>query len=259
MFSRSSAAVSDRLPPVDPAGHRELMPALQANDLRKVYGHGESGVAAVRGVSVELTPGDCVAVVGPSGCGKSTLLHLCGGMDRPTTGSVVVDGVPLAGRDDDGLTQLRRERVGFVFQFFNLLPTLTLGENIALPLLLAGVSVGDGAARARACADAVGLSHRLHHYPSQVSGGELQRSAVARAVIHRPALLIADEPTGNLDTDNGRRVLDILRTLNDETGVAVLLATHDQAVAARADRILRMRDGLVVVPADAAGSTLPHG
>jgi len=178
-------------------------------------------------------------------------------MDRPTAGSVVVDGVPLAGLGDDGLTQLRRERVGFVFQFFNLLPTLTLGENIALPLLLAGVSAGEGADRARSCADAVGLSHRLQHYPSQVSGGELQRSAVARAVIHRPALLIADEPTGNLDTDNGRRVLDILRTLNEDTGVAVLLATHDQAVAARADRILRMRDGLVVVPADATRAALP--
>lgn len=236
--------------------YREVMPALEARDLRKVYGRGESGVAAVRGVSVELTAGDCVAVVGPSGCGKSTLLHLCGGMDHPTEGTVVVDGVPLAGLDDDGLTQLRRERVGFVFQFFNLLPTLTLGENIALPLLLAGVSPGEGAERARSCADAVGLAHRLHHYPSQVSGGELQRSAVARAVIHRPALLIADEPTGNLDTENGRRVLDILRTLNDETGVAVLLATHDQAVAARADRILRMRDGLAVVPAVATHAAL---
>jgi putative ABC transport system ATP-binding protein len=167
-------------------------------------------------------------------------------MDRPTAGTVVVDGVPLAGLGDDGLTQLRRERVGFVFQFFNLLPTLTLVENIALPLLLAGVAAGEGAAQARLCADRVGLGHRLHHYPSQVSGGELQRSAVARAVVHRPALLIADEPTGNLDTDNGRRVLDILRTLNDDIGVAVLLATHDQTIAAGADRILRMLDGLVV-------------
>ncbi len=216
-----------------------------------MYGRGETGVDAVRGVSVELTAGECVAVVGPSGCGKSTLLHLCGGMDRPTAGTVVVDGVALAGLGDDGLTRLRRERVGFVFQFFNLLPTLTLAENIALPLLLAGVSAGEAADRARACADRVGLAHRLHHYPSQVSGGELQRSAVARAVVHRPALLIADEPTGNLDTDNGRLVLDLLRTLNDDIGVAVLLATHDQAIAARADRILRMRDGLVVGPVDA--------
>jgi len=228
------------------------MSALQARNLRKVYGGGENGVAAVRGVSVELTAGECVAVVGPSGCGKSTLLHLCGGMDRPTAGTVVVDGVPLAGLGDDGLTQLRRERVGFVFQFFNLLPTLTLAENIALPLLLAGVAAGEGAAQARLCADRVGLGHRLHHYPSQVSGGELQRSAVARAVVHRPALLIADEPTGNLDTDNGRRVLDILRALNDDIGVAVLLATHDQTIAAGADRILRMRDGLVVDSSDSA-------
>ena len=126
-------------------------------------------------------------------------------MDRPTAGTVVVDGVPLSSLDDDGLTQLRRERIGFVFQFFNLLPTLTLGENIALPLLLAGVSAGEGAQRARACADRVGLAHRLHHYPAQVSGGELQRSAGARAVVRQPALLIADEPTGHLDTDDGMR------------------------------------------------------
>lgn len=230
------------------------MSALQAHNLRKVYGRGESGVDALRGVSVELTAGECVAVVGASGCGKSTLLHLCGGMDRPTDGSVVVDGVALSSLDDDGLTQLRRDRIGFVFQFFNLLPTLTLGENIALPLLLSGVSAGEAAERARACADRVGLAHRLQHYPAQVSGGELQRSAVARAVVHRPALLIADEPTGNLDTDNGRRVLDILRTLNDDIGVAVLLATHDQAIAARADRILRMRDGLLLDPHDGAVS-----
>ncbi len=224
----------------------ELMPALRADNLCKAYGRGESRVDAVRGVTLELSAGDCVAVVGPSGCGKSTLLHLCGGMDRPTAGTVVVDGVPLSGLDDNGLTKLRRDRIGFVFQFFNLLPTLTLGENIALPLLLAGATAGEGADRARVCADRVGLAHRLHHYPAQVSGGELQRSAVARAVVHRPVLLIADEPTGNLDTDNGQRVLDILRTLNDDIGVAVLLATHDQSIAGRADRILRMRDGRVV-------------
>ena len=216
---------------------------LQARDLHKRYGEGESAVHAVRGVSLELAAGEFVAVMGPSGCGKSTLLHLCGGMDRPTAGTVAVDGADLADLNDEGLTELRRDRVGFVFQFFNLLPTLTLAENIALPLLLAGVPRGAGLARAEEGARRVGLAHRLEHYPTRVSGGELQRAALARALVHRPALVIADEPTGNLDTDNGGRVLSLLRDLNRETGVAVLLATHDQTLAAAADRVLHLRDG----------------
>ena len=222
------------------------MPTLEARDLRKVYGSGARRVEALRGVSLEVEAGEFVAVVGPSGCGKSTLLHLCGGMDRATDGVVAVDGVALFDLDDDALSELRRERVGFVFQFFNLLPTLTLAENIALPLLLTGVRPVDGAARAREGAERVGLGHRLAHYPSQVSGGELQRAAVARAIIHRPALVVADEPTGNLDTDTGRRVLEVLQTVNRETGVAVLLATHDPLIAGAANRVLRMRDGQVV-------------
>ncbi len=226
--------------------YRGAMLTLQAHNLHKVYGRGDGRVEALRGVSLELAPGEFVAVVGPSGCGKSTLLHLCGGMDLATSGTVVVEGVGLAGLDDDALTGLRRERVGFVFQFFNLLSTLTLGENIALPLLLAGVSQGEAAARARDVAERVGLGHRFTHYPAQVSGGEMQRAAVARAVIHQPALLIADEPTGNLDTDAGLRVLEVLQTLNQETQVAVLLATHDQQIAAAAGRVLRLRDGIEV-------------
>ena len=227
------------------------MPVLQARNLHKRYGEGESAVHAVRGVSLELAAGEFVAVVGPSGCGKSTLLHLCGGMDRPTAGTVAVDGVDLAGLDDEGLTALRRDRVGFVFQFFNLLPTLTLAENVALPLLLAGVPGRAALARAGEGGRRAGLDQRLGHYPATVSGGELQRAAVARALVHRPALVIADEPTGNLDTDNGRRVLSLLRGLNRETGVAVLLATHDQALAAAADRVLRLRDGAEVGEPDA--------
>jgi putative ABC transport system ATP-binding protein len=224
------------------------MSTLQARDLRKVYGQGDSRVEALRGVSLELAGGEFLAVVGPSGCGKTTLLQLCGGMDRATFGTVTVDGVALGNLDDERLTRLRRERVGFVFQFFNLLPTLTLAENIALPLLLAGVPPAEGATRAREGAERVGLAHRLAHFPAQVSGGELQRAAVARAVIHTPSLVIADEPTGNLDTDSGQRVLDVLRTLHQETGVAVLLATHDDVIAGAADRVLRMVDG-VEVPA----------
>ena len=222
------------------------MAVLRAQDLHKRYGVGDSAVDAVRGVNLELAAGEFAAVVGPSGCGKSTLLHLCGGMDRPSAGTVAVDGIDLADLDDEALTVLRRERVGFVFQFFNLLPTLTLAENVALPLLLAGMPSRAALDRAREWAGRVGLGHRLEHYPARVSGGELQRAALARALVHEPALIIADEPTGNLDTDNGRRVLELLRGLNRETGVAVLLATHDPALAAAADRLIRMRDGAEV-------------
>ena len=237
--------------------YRGAMPTLQAHDLRRVYGSGDSRVEALRGVSLKVAGGEFLAVVGPSGCGKTTLLHLCGGMDQATAGTVAVDGVALGDLDDEALTGLRRERVGFVFQFFNLLPTLTLVENIALPLLLAGVPPAEGATRAREGAERVGLGHRLDHFPAQVSGGELQRAAVARAVIHKPALLIADEPTGNLDTESGQRVLEVLRTLHRETGVAVLLATHDALIAGAADRVLRMRDG-VEVPAVRGESPASH-
>ena len=161
-----------------PPVYRGVMPTLQAHDLRRVYGNGDSRVEALRGVSLEVAGGEFLAVVGPSGCGKTTLLHLCGGMDQATAGTVAVDGVALGDLDDDALTGLRRERVGFVFQFFNLLPTLTLAENIALPLLLAGVPPAEGATRAREGAERVGLGHRLDHFPAQVSGGELQRAAV---------------------------------------------------------------------------------
>ena len=222
------------------------MAVLRAVDLHKRYGAGDNAVDAVRGVGLELAAGEFVAVVGPSGCGKSTLLHLCGGMDRPTAGTVVVDGVDLAGLDDEALTALRRERVGFVFQFFNLLPTLTLAENVALPLLLAGLSSHSALERARTWAGRVGLGHRLEHYPARVSGGELQRAALARALVHEPALVVADEPTGNLDSENGQRVLELLRSLNRETGVAVLLATHDPLLASAADRRIPMRDGAEV-------------
>ncbi len=176
-------------------------------------------------------------------------------MDRPTAGTVAVDGVDLAGLDDEALTALRRERVGFVFQFFNLLPTLTLAENVALPLLLAGVSSPAALDRAREWAGRVGLGQRLAHYPARVSGGELQRAALARALVHEPALVIADEPTGNLDSENGARVLELLRGLNRETGVAVLLATHDPVLASAADRRIRMRDGAEV--REAAAELLP--
>ena len=216
---------------------------LTATELRKVYESGEARVEALAGVSLALAPGDFVALMGPSGCGKSTLLHLCGAMDRPTSGQVVFEGRDLAALSDDELTRVRRERVGFVFQFFNLLPTLTLGDNIALPCLLGGMRSSDAESRARALAERVGIGHRWDHYPQQVSGGEMQRAAIARALVHSPALLVADEPTGNLDSDNGERVLQLLRDLNRDMGVTILLATHAMDVAAAATRIHRMRDG----------------
>jgi ABC-type lipoprotein export system ATPase subunit len=218
---------------------------LTAENVHRIYRVGDTQVQAVAGVSLELDHGDFVALVGPSGCGKSTLLHLCGAMDRPSSGTVRLESAILDQLEDDELTRIRRVRVGFVFQFFNLLPTLTLIENVELPLLLSGQRAAAAEPAARALLGRVGLGSRLGHYPAQLSGGELQRGAIARALIHRPALVIADEPTGNLDSDNGRRVLDLLAELNRETGVTMLLATHAPEIAAAARRELRMRDGRI--------------
>ena len=219
------------------------MPVLSASNLQKTYVTGDARVNALSGVSFEVEAGDFVALMGPSGCGKSTLLHLCGAMDRPTSGVLTLNGRDLAAMEDDDLTRVRREQVGFVFQFFNLLPTLTVSDNIALPCLLAGMNGDQADARARALAERVGIAHRLAHYPQQISGGEMQRAAIARALVHQPALLVADEPTGNLDSENGARVLALIRELNRELGVTILLATHADDVAAAAGRVLRMKDG----------------
>ena len=224
---------------------RSLELILEAVELSKTYDGGETPVQALRNANLKLDRGDFVALMGPSGCGKSSLLHLCGAMDRPTSGSVTIEGTPLQGLDDLGLTRLRRSRIGFVFQFFNLLPTLTVAENVALPLLLAGVSKGKAEGEASRWIDRVGLTSRRGHFPHQLSGGEMQRAGLARAVAHEPALVLADEPTGNLDSTNSVRVLELLRELNDETGVAVLLATHSVDIAAGAKRVLHMRDGIL--------------
>lgn len=218
---------------------------LSVEKVIKIYNGGETPVEAVRGVSLEMPAGDFVALMGPSGCGKSTLLHLCGAMDRPTSGRVLIDQVDISGLNDDRLTAFRRQRIGFVFQFFNLLPTLTVIENISLPLSLDGKNARTAEHSASNLAERVGLSHRLGHYPQQLSGGEMQRAAIARAVVHKPALLIADEPTGNLDSENGSLVLRLLCELNQELGITILMATHSEETAARAKRIVRMRDGRV--------------
>ena len=203
-------------------------------------------VDAVAGVSFVAAPGEFVALMGPSGCGKSTLLHMCGAMDRPDRGEILLGDTNLARLDDDQLTKVRRQHIGFVFQFFNLLPTLTLVENVALPLLLAGVTPAEATRRARALGDRVGLTARLDAYPAQVSGGEMQRAAIARAIIHTPSLLIADEPTGNLDSGNGARVLELLAELNASLRLTILLATHAPEIAAAAHRTLHMHDGQFV-------------
>jgi putative ABC transport system ATP-binding protein len=219
------------------------MSVLVAENLHKTYVTGEARVSALAGVSFAVERGDFVALMGPSGCGKSTLLHLCGAMDRPTSGTLRLNDRDLAAMEDDELTRVRREQVGFVFQFFNLLPTLTVSDNIALPCLLAGVKAAEAESRATALAERVGITHRLHHYPQQVSGGEMQRAAIARALIHQPLLIVADEPTGNLDSENGANVLGLLKGLNSEMGVTILLATHAADVAAAAKRLMKMRDG----------------
>jgi putative ABC transport system ATP-binding protein len=217
---------------------------VAATDLTRVYGEGETAVHALRGVSVSFPTGQFAAIMGPSGSGKSTLMHLLAGLDSATSGSVVVDGRELAGLDDKGRTRLRRDRLGFVFQAFNLVPVLTAEENILLPLTLAGTKVDQE--WLRTLVDAVGLGDRLTHRPAELSGGQQQRVAVARALIHRPAVVFADEPTGNLDSRSSEEVLGLLRQAVDQFGQTVVMVTHDAPAASHADRIVVLRDGEVV-------------
>src|ERR1041384_6735167 len=225
--------------------------AVSARALTRRSGSGESAVDALRGVSLEVPSGQFTAVMGPSGSGKSTLMHLLAGLDRPTSGSVIVDGKELAGLDDKGLTRLRRDRLRFVFQAFNLVPVLTAEENIVLPLTLAGRKP-DKEWHDTLIA-AVGLGDRLTHRPSELSGGQQQRVAVARALIHRPAVVFADEPTGNLDSKSSDEVLALLRHAVDDFGQTVIMVTHDAHAASVADRIVVLSDGRIVH--DGAGET----
>jgi putative ABC transport system ATP-binding protein len=208
-------------------------------------------VPALRGVSLTVEPGDYVAVVGPSGSGKSTLMHLLGGLDRPTSGTLLLGGRDVAGLTAGELAQLRNEVIGFVFQSFHLLTRTSALDNVALPLIYRGVRRAERRRRAAQLLTLVGLGHRLDHRPNQLSGGEQQRVAIARALVTDPSVLLADEPTGNLDSRSGEAVLALLETLNAERGVALVIVTHDAAVAARAHRRITMRDG-VVVPEEVA-------
>jgi len=217
---------------------------VSATDLHRTFGEGEAAVKALDGVSVDFPAGRLTAIMGPSGSGKSTLMHLLAGLDRPTSGSVIIDGTDLSDLDDAELTELRRDKVGFVFQFFNLLPVLDARENILLPLKLAGRDPDQ--ARFDRLVEAVGLGNRLDHRPSQLSGGQQQRVAIARALMSEPSVVFADEPTGNLDSASSEEVLGLLRTAVDEFGQTVVMVTHEPAAAAVADRVLVLVDGRIV-------------
>ncbi len=222
-----------------------LPPVVEAVDVTRSYPLGEDGnqVHALRGVTFAVRQGEFATIVGPSGSGKSTLLHLMGALDRPTSGTIRFNGQDVAELNDAALARLRNREIGFVFQQFQLLGRTTAVANVALPLLYAGVSRGERTARAEAALQAVGLGHRLGHRPAQLSGGEQQRVAIARALVTEPGLLLADEPTGNLDTANGAEVMRLLRELNEERGVALVVITHDRDVAALAPKQFTIRDG----------------
>lgn len=220
-------------------------PLIRAISLSRRYQMGKTYVDALRGVDLEVAQGEFVALVGPSGSGKSTLLHLIGGLVRPTGGEIWVNGMELGRASDGQLVQYRRDTLGFVFQSFNLLPIKTAWENVAVPLMLAGVPPAQRRARATALLEQLGLGHRLNHRPAELSGGEQQRVAIARALANRPRLILADEPTGNLDSRTGGEIMALLQRLVREEGLTLLLVTHDMHVARYADRIVHLRDGAI--------------
>jgi len=220
--------------------------AVVAHELTRTYELDGVSVHALRGVSLEVPAGGYVALVGPSGSGKSTLMHLLGGLDRPTTGTLRIGGRDVADLSAGDMAKLRNETIGFVFQAFHLLARTTAVDNVALPLVYRGIRAGERRKRAAAMLGRVGMSHRLDHRPSQLSGGEQQRVAIARALVTEPVVLLADEPTGNLDQATGRAVLDLLEEINVERQVALVMVTHDREVAARARRQVELRDGVVV-------------
>ncbi len=217
---------------------------IDAADVTLTFGKNDSAVQVLRGVGLQVTAGETLAILGPSGSGKSSLMAILSGLERATSGRVLVAGADFSTRDEDGLARARRGRIGIVLQAFHLIPTMTALENVTVPLELAGLA--DAEARARAELEAVGLGHRLHHYPTQLSGGEQQRVGLARATAPRPALIFADEPTGNLDAATGAAVIDLLFARLAETGATLVLITHDPALAARCSRVIEMRDGLIV-------------
>ncbi len=237
----------------DPEPVAELEPAppapapvvLEAQDLAKVYGDGSAAVRALDGASLAVRRGEIVAIMGPSGSGKSTMLHMLGALETPTSGQISLGGERFDGLDDAGLTRIRRDRIGFVFQFFNLLPSLTAEENVLLPALIAGDRGEAIRGRARDLLNRVGLAGRVSHLPAEMSGGEQQRVSIARALLRDPELVLADEPTGNLDSRSSAEILELLRELSDTERQTVVMVTHDPGAAAIADRVIFLRDGQV--------------
>jgi putative ABC transport system ATP-binding protein len=221
-------------------------PIIEGRGLTRIYGTGESAVTALDQVDIKVAPGEYTAVMGPSGCGKSTLLHLLGGLDRPTSGEVLFEGQDISQLTDAKLTELRRRRMGFVFQFFNLIPVLSATENAALPLVLDGVAESKAQEKATEWLVRFGLGDRLKNRPDQMSGGQQQRVAMARALVAEPALILADEPTGNLDSKSAEEIAELLKHVASEYGRSVVMVTHDARTASHADRVLLMKDGRIV-------------
>jgi putative ABC transport system ATP-binding protein len=217
---------------------------IELREVSKTVMSGSEPLTILHPLTLQIPRGQFVAIVGPSGSGKSTLLGLIAGLDAPTSGHVIVDGVDITRLDEDALARLRGEKIGFVFQFFHLIPSLTAYENVSVPMEIAGAA--DARPRARALLEEVGLTGRAHHYPSQLSGGEQQRVALARALANDPPIVLADEPTGNLDSSNGRHILELLRNIHQSRGTTIILVTHDAELAAIADARLVLRDGRVV-------------
>jgi putative ABC transport system ATP-binding protein len=214
-------------------------------EIHKTFKQGTINVTALAGVSLHIAKGEFASIMGPSGSGKSTLLHLIGGLDRPTSGDVVVGGKVISQMGDDEVTLFRRERIGVIFQFFNLLPTLTAIENVALPALIGGRAEAEARAKSEALLERVGLSARGHHLPEELSGGEIQRLAIARALVFHPPILLADEPTGNLDSKTGGAILQLIRDINRREDCTVVMVTHDREAAAVGDRVIRLKDGIL--------------
>jgi ABC-type lipoprotein export system ATPase subunit len=220
-------------------------PIIQAMGVHKTYHTGQVSVPALRGVDLSVQHGEMVAVMGPSGCGKTTLLNCLSGLDTVDQGQIAIEGVSLSEMSDRQRTTYRARRMGFVFQFYNLLPVLSAVENVELPLLVSGVRLGEARKRALEALDLVGLAMRAYHRPAELSGGERQRTTIARALVNRPALVWADEPTGDLDSETAGEIMDVLVNLNQQQRLTLILVTHDRGVGARCERIVRMRDGLV--------------
>jgi putative ABC transport system ATP-binding protein len=218
---------------------------VEATDVHKTYHTGQVSVVALRGVDLSVRRGEMVAVMGPSGCGKTTLLNCLSGLDTADQGEIAIEGVSLSEMSDRERTAYRAQRMGFVFQFYNLLPVLSAVENVELPLLVSGVRLGEARKRALEALAQVGLAQRAYHRPAELSGGERQRTTIARALVNRPALVWADEPTGDLDSETANEIMDVLVDLNRELRLTFILVTHDRGVGARCGRIVRMRDGLV--------------